>query len=99
MSTMSQLRQDSLFLGLTRQPMIFGVTYTYVFLNMFGTLMYFVTSSDFKVVIFSIAFHAISYMICLREPLLVDLFLLKLSKFSRCRNKIYHGYKNSYDPF
>jgi len=79
--------------------MIFGVTYTYVFLNMFGTLMYFIASSDFKVIIFSIFMHGASYVICLREPLLLDLLVLKLSKCSRCRNKMYHGYKNSYDPF
>jgi type IV secretion system protein VirB3 len=96
---MSGIKQDSLFLGLTRQPMLFGVTYNYVFLNMFGTLIYFIASSDFKIVIFSVGFHAMSYMICLREPLLLDLFILKLSKCSKCRNKIYHGYKNSYDPF
>ena len=56
------LKNDSLFLGLTRQPMIFGVTYNYVFLNMFGSLMYFIVTSDFKVVVVSLAMHGISYL-------------------------------------
>jgi type IV secretion system protein VirB3 len=93
------LKNDSLFLGLTRQPMIFGVTYNYVFLNMFGSLMYFIATSDFKVVVVSLAMHGISYLICLREPLLLDLLILKMSKCSKCKNKSFHGFKNSYDPF
>jgi type IV secretion system protein VirB3 len=93
------LKNDSLFLGLTRQPMIFGVTYNYVFLNIFGSLMYFIATSDFKVVVLALTLHGLSYVICLREPLLLDLAILKLSKCSRCKNKAFHGFKNSYDPF
>lgn len=93
------LGMDQLFVGLTRPPMIFGVTYMYVVLNMLGSMMYFIASSDFKVVLVSGFIHGIAYLVCLKEPLLIEIFMLKQAKFGRCKNKAYHGYRNSYDCF
>jgi type IV secretion system protein VirB3 len=99
MSKTGTLYTDQLFLGLTRPPMVFGVTYMYVVLNLLLSLMYFVLSSDFKVVIVSVAIHGIAYLICLREPLLIEIFIMKQSRFGRCPNKVHYNRKNSYDPF
>ena len=96
---MSGLRQDPLFVGLTRPPMLFGVTYMYFVLNLLGSMMYFVITSDFKVIVVSGFIHAVSYLICQKEPLLMDMFMLRQSKFNKCKNLMYHKYKSSYDPF
>ncbi len=88
---------DLLFGGLTRLPTIFGVTYTYVLVNMMVSLIYFVMRSDFKVVIISAGIHGIAYVICLKEPLLIELFINKQANFTKCKNKVHFNYKNSYD--
>lgn len=93
------LKSDSLFLGLTRPPMIFGVTYMYVVLNLILSLMYFVMTSDFKVVLIALAIHGIAYIVCLREPLLIEIFILRQRFFTKCKNRMYYKRKNSYDPF
>jgi type IV secretion system protein VirB3 len=93
------VRGDPLFVGLTRPPMIFGVTYMYFVMNLLGSMMYFVASSDFKVVIVAGFLHGTSYIICQKEPLLIDMFIMRQSNFMKCKNMSYHKYKSSYDPF
>lgn len=93
------IRNDPLFVGLTRPPMIFGVTYMYFVVNLLVSMMYFVATSDFKVVVVAGAFHGFSYVICQKEPLLIDMFMLRQSKCNKCKNMSYHKYKSSYDPF
>lgn len=88
---------DLLFGGLTRPPMVFGVTYTYVLVNMMISMIYFVMRSDFKVVLVAGAIHGIAYVICLKEPLLIELFINKKANFSKCKNTKHFNNKNSYD--
>lgn len=88
---------DPLFAGLTRPPMVFGVTYTYVMVNMMISMIYFVMRSDFKVVLIAGGIHAIAYTVCLNEPLLIEMFINKQANFSKCRNKTAFNNKNSYD--
>lgn len=94
-----QIRNDPLFVGLTRPPMLFGVTYMYFVMNLLGSMMYFVATSDFKVVVVAGALHGISFLICQKEPLLIDMFMLRQSRFQKCKNLTYHKFKSSYDPF
>ena len=91
------VKVDTLYAGLTRQPMVFGVTYTYVLMNMMISMIYFVMRSDFKVVILAFGLHGIAYVICKKEPLLIELFINKQANFSKCKNKAHFNYKNSYD--
>lgn len=88
---------DLLFGGLTRPPMVFGVTYTYVLVNMMISMIYFVMRSDFKVVLLAGAIHGVAYAICLKEPLLIELYINKQANFSKCKNKLHFSNKNSYD--
>ena len=88
---------DPLFGGLTRPPMVFGVTYAYFALNILGSLVYFILRSDFKVILIAAFVHGIAYMVCLKEPLLIEMFMLRQAKFRRCRNRKVHGLRNSYD--
>lgn len=96
---MAGLKNDILFGGLTRPPMIFGVTYMYFVFNLLISLLYFIVSSDFKVVIVGGGVHAISYLICQKEPLLIDMFIMRQSKCNKCKNLSYHKYKQSFEPF
>ncbi len=43
-------------------------------------------------------FHAIAYMICAKEPLALDLIMMKGAKCTKCRNKAHFG-ANSYDVY
>ena len=93
------LKTDALFGGLTRPPTIFGVTYTYVLLNMMISMIYFVMRSDFKVVLITAGIHGIAYVVCLKEPLMIEMFINKQANFMKCRNKMFYNNKNSYDFF
>ena len=90
--------QDPLFLGLTRPPMIFGVTYPFAVLNGFSCMAAYIVTTDFKWFIAMPFFHGIAYLICLKEPLAIELMMVKGSKCTKCRNKGFHG-ANSYDVY
>ena len=89
---------DPLFLGLTRQPMVGGVTYPFVVLNGLGCLFGFVLSNDPKYLLCLPFLHGLAYMICLKEPLAIELIMIKGAKCSKCRNKSFYG-ANSYDCY
>ena len=91
---------DPLFLGLTRPPMLFGVSYTLATMNgMISVLTFIVTSNFFYLFIMLPAIHLFCWFLCLKEPRAMELFLVKTSKCSVCRNKIYHSGTNSYDVY
>ncbi len=89
---------DPLFVGLTRPPMLFGVSYTFVLVNAFVCFLYYIQTSDLLVFIMAGALHLIGYIICFKEPLFIELYMVKFQKCNRCRNKLYYG-GNSYDPY
>ncbi len=91
---------DSLFLGLTRPPMLLGVSYTFAALNGIVSLLAFViTSKFFYLLILLPGIHMIGWFICLTEPRAIELFIARSSKCSVCRNRYYHGGTNSYDVY
>lgn len=89
---------DPLFLGLTRPAMLFGVSYPFAAMNGLGCLMYYILSNNFVAFLALPFFHAIAYMICLKEPLAIELLMTKGAKCSKCRNKGKYG-ANSYDVY
>ena len=94
------LNVDALFLGLTRPPMIMGVSYTFASLNgIISLLAFIVTNSFFYLLVLLPSIHLVCYFLCLKEPRAMELFIIKASKCSICRNKIYHGGTNSYDVY
>ncbi|MCE3232987.1 MAG: type secretion system protein VirB3 [Rickettsiaceae bacterium] len=97
MAGTGELEVDMLFLGLTRPPMLFGVSYTVVLANFFICMMYFVLTSDFKGFGSMPLIHGIAYVLCQKEPLFLELFMLKQQKCNKCKNRLYHGLTNSYD--
>ena len=97
MSQTGKLQVDQLFKGLTRPPMVFGVTSTYFGMNMFLSLFSYILTEQMKILfIIAPAVHAVGYIICFKEPLFLELFMIYAQKCSKCRNKLFHG-ANSYD--
>lgn len=91
---------DPLFLGLTRPPMLLGVSYTFAALNGMISLMAFViTSSFFYLLVLLPGLHMMGWFICLKEPRAIELLIAKSSKCSICRNRSAHGGTNSYDVY
>jgi len=94
------ISSDPLFLGLTRPPMLLGVSYTFAALNGIISLLAFViTSKFFYLLVLLPGVHMIGWFICLKEPRAVELLIAKSSKCSICRNRMYHGGTNSYDVY
>lgn len=100
MAGSGRLQADPLFQGLTRPPMLLGVTYMFFLVNGVFSLIAFIHTSNF-VIPFVVApmLHGIAYLICMREPRAIELFVLKTNKGMKCANKRYHGYTNSYDIY
>ncbi len=93
-----ELQSDPLFVGLTRPPMLFGVSYTFALLNAFICMFTYVVTSDFHYLAILFPMHLVGYFFCSKDPLFLDLFKIKLQKCSRSKNRFYHG-ANSYDPY
>lgn len=95
-----KIEADPLFLGLTRPSMILGVTYVYAALNAIGSVMAFIITSNFiYLLVMMPTLHGIAYFICLKEPLMIELCIMKFGKFNMCPNKTFHGGANSYDIY
>lgn len=95
-----RLQSDPLFQGLTRPTMILGVSYMYFVVNAIISMITFINLQSFKIIlIVAPTMHLLGYLICLKEPRAIELFILKINKGFRCLNRGFHGYTNSYDPF
>ncbi len=89
---------DHLFLGLTRPPLLFGVSYNFAVLNALLCMVLYIMYNDFLYLVIAFPIHGLGYYVCSKEPLFIELFKVKAQKCSRCKNKFFHG-ANSYDPF
>ena len=93
------LENDPVFLGLTRPTMIMGVHYLFFVVNfMINIILFIITNSFVSVFVTFPVVHLAAYMVCLKEPRALELILLRYSKFSKCKNRMYHHFTNSYDP-
>ena len=91
---------DSLFLGLTRPPMLFGVTYSFASINGLASLLIFIITSKFiYLLVMMPSIHGVCYLLCLKEPRALDLFIVKYSKFNICRNRTHYFGTNYYDSY
>ncbi len=88
--------KDPLFIGMTRPPMIAGVTFLYMGLNAFGAFFAFLLTGNLLYLLIFIPFHAIGYLICLKDPQMLDIMMKKVQKTSGVPNKRYWS-GNSYD--
>ena len=93
----NELKVDPLFVGLTRPPMLFGVSYNFAVANGFICMLLYISYADIRFFALMFPIHAFGYYLCSKEPLFIELFRIKAQKCSKCVNKIYHK-GNSYDP-
>ena len=100
MSDSGRLQTDPLFQGLTRPPMLMGVSYPFfVFNALVGYITFIWTHNLLILFILLPTIHTTCYLVCLKEPRMMELMMLKAAKGMRGLNWKFHGYTNSYDVF
>lgn len=100
MAEAGKVTTDPLFVGLTRPPLLLGVSYSYFILNIAPCFILYILTNKFTyILILAPLIHAFGYFIHSKEPLIIDLIRVRAGKCSRCNNRyLVHG-ANSYDPF
>jgi type IV secretion system protein VirB3 len=97
---LGKVKRDPLFLGLTRPPMILGVTYSWLMLNMVIWMAVFINTKSFSDFFLGFGvFHIIGYLACAYEPRFVDLLKVWGATVPKCLNRSYHGNTCSYDLY
>lgn len=67
---------DPVFLGATRPPMKWGVTYSALLLNMVFTMEVFVITKNLLTLLLALPIHGLSALLCARDPRVFDLAFL-----------------------
>jgi len=67
---------DPLFVGATRPPMRWGVTYSALLLNMVAVLELFLLSRNLLVLLITLPVHGVCMLLCARDPRCFDLMLM-----------------------
>ena len=91
------LERDIVFSALTRPQMFAGVSYSFFVLNLVATTEVFLITHSVWAIAAALVFHAIGYLMCLREPRWLDLWILRVSRCPRIPN-FNHWRCNSYSP-
>lgn len=100
MSASGRLQSDPLFQGLTRPTMILGVSYMFFVINAAISLITFINLQNFIILlVLAPTIHMVGYLICMKEPRAIEMFIVKMNKGYRCLNRSFHGQNNSYDPY
>ena len=89
------MNYDPLFVGLTRPTFIFGVSFQYAIMNLMVCGAAYVFKSSLKIVLLGFFLHFVGYVVCMKEPKFMEIFLTKSSKCSKCLNRSHYG-ANSY---
>ncbi len=94
---MDGLRSDPLFVAVTRPTMLAGVPYGFVIGNAIAMLELFLIFRTPWVILVALVAHLACWIGCLREPRLIDLWLVRIRRTPRVRN--YRFWRcNSYRP-
>lgn len=67
---------DPLFVGLTRPPMRFGVTYAVILCNVALTMEVFLLTKNLLVLLLAVPVHGVCMLLCARDARFFDLVLL-----------------------
>ena len=70
------LTADTLFVGLTRPSMLFGVTYSAMIINVVLTMETFIVTKNLLWLLSFIPIHGLLVLVCLYEPRFFDLVQL-----------------------
>ena len=82
----NQLRQDPVFVALTRPQMFAGVTFTFFVINAIVAVELFLIFRAWWVLIIAAVLHGVGVLACLREPRMFDLWLTRVRTCPRVRN-------------
>lgn len=69
---------DPVFVGATRPPMRFGVTYAALLLNAAMTMELFLLTRNLLVLLLALPMHGVCMLLCARDPRYFDLLMLWL---------------------
>lgn len=94
---MQMLERDIVFAALTRPQMFAGVSYAFFVLNLVVTTEVFLITKSFWAITAALVLHAIGYLMCLRDPRWLDIWIQKVSRCPRVPNHK-HWHCNSYAP-
>lgn len=61
------------------------------------TMIGFINLQSFKVFFMFAAVHVIGFIICMKEPRAMEMFIIKVQKGLKCLNRGFHNNTNSYD--
>jgi type IV secretion system protein VirB3 len=67
---------DLLFVGATRPPMRWGVTYSALLFNLVFTMEAFLLTKNLLTLLLAVPIHGVSLLLCARDPRFFDLLLL-----------------------
>ena len=70
------LTVDPLFVGATRPPMRWGVTYSALLFNLVFTMEAFLLTKNLLTLLLALPIHGVSALLCARDPRFFDLMLL-----------------------
>src|SRR5215469_9520676 len=89
---------DPLFVGATRPPMRWGVTYSALLFNLVFTLEAFLVTRNLLALLVAAPIHAVGVLLCGRDPRYFDLLLLwGRTRLPACANARWWG-AGSYSP-
>jgi type IV secretion system protein VirB3 len=91
------LERDTVFVALTRPQMFAGVTYSVFVANAIVATELFLIFRSLWVIAAALIFHGVGVLLCLNEPRIFDLWLVRVSRCPRVRNHQVWGC-NSYRP-
>ena len=83
---MEELDRTPLFTALTRPQMFAGVTYNYFVINAVVAAELFLIFRSPWVLLVALVLHGVGVLLCLREPRIIDLWLVRVSQCPRVRN-------------
>ena len=83
---MEGVGSDVLFKALTRLQMVLGVPYGFIIGNVIVVAELFLLTKSFWVLAIGIAAHCAGWLACLREPRLIDIWLVRIRRTPRNRN-------------
>ena len=83
---MDSLDRTPLFTALTRPQMFAGVTYNYFVINGVIAAELFLIFRSFWVLPIALVVHGVGVLLCLREPRIIDLWLVRVSRCPRVPN-------------
>lgn len=92
-----EVETDPVFLGMTRPPMFWGVTYTAVVFYGMLTVAIFIATGYLRAFLLFLPLHAVAFLLCLKDPRIFDLLLVRATTRKPCPNRSLWGL-HSYRP-